>query len=356
VAVRLRDIVFAPVTLPAGGVLRMEVTVENIGTALLTAQDNRPPGYTYTEGEVSPPGVTGLWRIGVDQAAIAGTQMHRYRWGFGGALAPGASRRVIGYIRLNTPGVYHYCVGIVQEFVSWRATCEGLQTITVQAPVVATATPSPTLVSFATPTRTPTTTCADSYEVDNTYQQARVIGANSSLAQQRNFHQFGDIDWVKFAVIPNIPYTIRTLDVHGGADTMITLFGNDGGVLYQLAQNDEDVNNPSVPVVGPSRIDYTFTTTDTARFGTTFYLRINSPNPANFGCDRTYALRVTYPTTMSPGGLSVASLASDLSQSAWTAGDGDLNRATAPSSTAAPVADAPRVSFTLILELRGGGP
>ena len=363
IAVRLRDIVFYPTVVPAGGTLRVELTVDNIGNVPLSSQDQPPPGYTYNEGASSPPGMAGFWRVAADVQSMAMSNAHRYRWGLGGNLLPARSRRVIGYIRLATPGTYYYCVGIVQEFVSWRSSCEGLRVITVTAPtptrtptvvVTPTATRTPTVV-LPTPTRTPTP-CADGYEPDNVWTQARVIGANSSLPQRHNFHVSGDTDWVKFAVSPNVTYTLRTLDLTGGNDTIITLYGLDGGVLYQIAQNDEDPANSTMvpPVVGPSRIDYRVTTTDTARFGTTLYARINSPNPTIYGCDKSYGLRLTSATAMGPGGAHLVRMV-------MPPATDQIDHAAVVSKEeqqwlplSAPQAQ--RVGFTIILELRGGAP
>jgi hypothetical protein len=49
----------------------------------------------------------------------AGDPDHRYRWGIGGDLAPGATRTVQGTIRFDRPGSYSLALGIVQEGVSW---------------------------------------------------------------------------------------------------------------------------------------------------------------------------------------------------------------------------------------------
>jgi hypothetical protein len=350
VSVRVRNVVFSPTTLNVGDTVRVEATIDNLGNVVLPSQDQRPPGYTYTEGEASPSGTPRLWRVAADDRNFALADAHRYRWGFGGPLLPGQSRQIIGYIRLTTPGAFVYCVGVVQEFVNWYARCEGPRTITVVAPGP---TFTPTSPPGATPTRTPTA-CIDGYEPDDNYQQARVIGANSSLPQQHSLQVMGDEDWVKFAVVPNITYTLRTQDLRGGADTMITLYGLELGTLYPLAENDEDPANSTLvpPVVGASRISYRFTTTETTRFGTTFYARIRSPNPGNFGCGKTYNLRLTSGVASAPSGVHLA-------------------RSIAPGSFAAPsdaagmipplvqegllISKAQRVTFIITMELRGGG-
>jgi len=363
VAVRLRNISFSPPSLAPGGVLRVEMTVENIGNVTLFSEDQPPPGYTYNEGQVSPPGIAGRWRVGIDVQANALANMHRYRWGLGGPLVPGSSRVVIGYVRLVTPGVYTYCAGIVQEFVRWYANCAGAATITVTSPSTPTPTATPTIAALPSPTRSPTA-CADGYEPDNTWQEARVIGANTSLAQVHTFHVFGDTDWVKFAVMPNVTYTLRTFNLTNGADTMITLYGNEGGVLHQLAQNDEDPGNATAipPRAGPSRIDFRPTTTDTTRFGTTFYARLNSPNPSNFGCTKSYNLSLTSgPSSQRFGGAQLVRMSVDETRPAPAIGSApnealpamerDVEHRQALAS-----APAQRVSFIIVLELRGGGP
>jgi len=327
--VRIRDVAIYPLNLTSGSVLRIEVTVDNIGDVTLLSQDDPPPGYTYFEGTSAPVGWSGHFRVGADLAARALGEAHRYRWGLGGNLVPGASRRIVGLIRLHTPGSYQYCVGLVEEWTRWWARCEGTTTIVVHAPtatrtstaaVTPTRTPSKTPTDAITATMTPTATrtptktptiCADSYEPDNVLfdpdnpTRAKVIGANTSIPQLHSFHALGDVDWVKFAVVANITYTLRTHHLQGGNDTYLTIYRWDGDPAHApvpLAHNDEDPANGSVwpPLIGPSRIDILFTPLQVLMWGNTFYARVRPADPMIFGCNKTYQLSLTRPVSEAP--------------------------------------------------------
>jgi hypothetical protein len=159
---------------------------------------------------------------------------------------------------------------------------------------------------------------------------------------------------------------MRTFDLQGGADTMITLYRNNGGSMQQIAQNDEDpANTSSIPMLaGPSRISYSITTTDTVLYGNTFYARINSPNPGNYGCDRTYKLSLSSsPTVWNGAGAYQVSMLSS-GRLSWPVPT-DSGQLVSDVAFVAPVEPAPeavqatapqRLSFSIILELRGGGP
>lgn len=364
---RLRDVQISPLFLFGGAILRVDATIDNLGDIPLTTQDDPPPGFTYNEGEAAPVANSGVWRFALDTLPRAANQTQRYRWGLGGALPPGSSRRVTGYVRLSTPGVYTYCAGLVQEWVQWWGACQGQTTITVAAPTAAVPTatatgvpflsptptatffvpPLPTATRTATPTflalpspTTPAVACADGYEVDDAYSQARVIGANSSLPQQHNLHKLGDNDWLKFAVSPGMTYTLRTQDLRNGADTGITIYGLSAGTLSELYANDEDPANLIAfpPLAGPSRIDYSFTPTQTAQFGTTFYAKVYSPNPFIFGCDKSYEIRLQTGVALAPGGLEWAALVTD--------------QVAVPEAAPAEA----RLDFSIVVEVRGGVP
>ena len=161
---------FSPTTLNAGDLLHVRVTVRNIGSQLAETQ-GPDPGFVYNEGESSDargyPAQGGRWRVGVNFGPSFPYGAYIYRWGLGRSIQPGETITIDGYIRLITPQVQDYWVGIVQEAMGWYNEGAGRTTITV-LPGTSTPTASPTptetttctLTSTATPTvtRTPTST------------------------------------------------------------------------------------------------------------------------------------------------------------------------------------------------------
>ena len=69
---------------------------------------------------------------------------------------------------------------------------------------------------------------ADSYEVDDTYPQANVITLNDLDVQPHNFHDLGDVDWVKFYGLSGQKYSIKAINVSVICDVVIELFDSDG--------------------------------------------------------------------------------------------------------------------------------
>ncbi len=156
-----------------------------------------------------------------------------------------------------------------------------------------TVTPSVTPTSISTPTPTPNVTntpeCADSYEPDNTWQQANLILLNGER-QQHNYHQPGDSDYVKFGVIAGDKLTLYTDNLASSVDTTLTLYDSDG--VTQLANNDIDPANPPA-----SRITWT------APANGTYFLKAANFNPDAGGCAMTYDLvteRITATSTPTP--------------------------------------------------------
>ena len=148
---------FSPTTLYPGDMLRVEVTVRNVGSEPAETQGPEP-GFVYNEGETSDsrgyPSQAGKWRVGVNFGPNFPYGAYDYRWGTGQTVQPGETIVVSGYIRLLTPQTQDYWVGIVQELMGWYDEGSGRTTITVQRNVTATFTPTAT----RTPTRTPTLT------------------------------------------------------------------------------------------------------------------------------------------------------------------------------------------------------
>jgi len=153
-----------------------------------------------------------------------------------------------------------------------------------------TSTPSPTPTNTATPTPTPTNTvtttptptsllCLDAYEPDNTCEQAGWI-ESTGATQSHNFHITGDQDYVRFACVGGDTCTIRTLNLGGGNDTILTLYDTDCST--QLRYNDNDPGNPPA-----SKIMWLCPATGT------YFVNIEPAAGQMGGCDVTYDLQVT---------------------------------------------------------------
>ena len=125
---------FTPANLYAGDLLRVDVTVRNIGNFIAITQ-GPDPGFIYTEGDTfnsrGYPSQTGRWRVGVNFGPMYPYGDYVYRWGLGQPLLPGETITVTGYIRLTTSRVQNYWVGVVQEYMGWYDEGFGRTTIAV---------------------------------------------------------------------------------------------------------------------------------------------------------------------------------------------------------------------------------
>lgn len=164
-----------------------------------------------------------------------------------------------------------------------------------------TATPTPTLPPIPpTPTRTPYRVylpvilknystpppCLDGYEPDDTWQQARLIEVNQVI-QSHNFHATDDRDYVRFVAEADSVYTIRTLNLSAGNDTVLTLYDTDG--TTQLEYNDDDPYNPPA-----SKIVWLCSTTGV------YFVRVAPFGTQIGGCDKTYDLKITSAPSPTP--------------------------------------------------------
>jgi hypothetical protein len=124
---------FTPLTLRAGDLLNVSVTVQNNSAETLVTQ-GPDPGLVYDEGDTFRargfPEQNGAFRVGVDFDGRTGID-HPYRWGLGAPLAPGQSVTITGAIRLQTPRAVKYWAGLVREQLKWLQDNQGAQTITV---------------------------------------------------------------------------------------------------------------------------------------------------------------------------------------------------------------------------------
>ncbi len=126
---------FTPTTLTPGQLLTVSITVRNDTNVPLTTQGPNP-GFTYLEGEsfVAHGFVEqrDAIRVGVDFDGRPASMIdHPYRWGLGGALAPGETRTITGQIRLNRAQAINYWVGLVREQIAWLEDNKGTTRITV---------------------------------------------------------------------------------------------------------------------------------------------------------------------------------------------------------------------------------
>lgn len=90
-------------------------------------------------------------------------------------------------------------------------------------------------IGVITPTYTPTVVLGDSYEVDNTFNNAKVIDLGTT--QAHSIHAMGDADWVKFTVTQE---SIITIETSGSlSDTEMWLYDNLMVPTTQLAYDND---------------------------------------------------------------------------------------------------------------------
>lgn len=128
------DASFTPSTLTAGDLLRVDVTVRNIGNDTVLTQ-GPDPGRVYDEGDsfhsIGYPSQVGRWRVGVNFGRVYPYGAYIYRWGLGRPILPDETITLTGYIRLTTPMVQDYWVGVVREEMGWYDEGFGRTTIAV---------------------------------------------------------------------------------------------------------------------------------------------------------------------------------------------------------------------------------
>ena len=69
----------------------------------------------------------------------------------------------------------------------------------------------------------------DDYEEDDTYPQANVITLNDLDVQPHNFHDLGDVDWVKFFALSGQTYTIKAGNISVICDVVVELYRQQRG-------------------------------------------------------------------------------------------------------------------------------
>ena len=76
----------------------------------------------------------------------------------------------------------------------------------------------------------------DAYEVDDTLAQARWI--DDGQVQTHNFHDAGDLDWIRFTADANEQVTIETFGLGSGSDTEIELYRSNGTAIAGTLDDD----------------------------------------------------------------------------------------------------------------------
>ncbi|MEW6231103.1 MAG: hypothetical protein AB1566_02180 [Chloroflexota bacterium] len=120
----IQKVTFSPTVVPLDELLKVEITVKNVGTVAIRSKGPYS-GEVYTTSEnfntkkyFSEPGI---FRVGVDSEGNSSGREYPYRWGFpGDRLEPGQEATIVGYIRIvdRPPKVAPYFwAGLVHEDV-----------------------------------------------------------------------------------------------------------------------------------------------------------------------------------------------------------------------------------------------
>lgn len=118
----------------------------------------------------------------------------------------------------------------------------------------------------------------NSYEANNTFEQARVFSIGST--EIHTFCSANDEDWVKFSAVPGTTFRLETLGLMANTDTVLTLYKLDGNTLSLIT---EDNNSGGMRA---SLIRYTPTSSGM------YYLRARQFGSGS-GTNYTYNLRIT---------------------------------------------------------------
>lgn len=139
---RIIDVHFSPTSLPLGGRLKVEMTVRNVGTAVMKTL-GPDPGQVYTtdqsfnsiklkEGKPVYYERPGVWRVGIDWEGNSFGRPYPIRWGLGHDLKPGEQVTIVGYVDiLQTTPTIKFWAGLVQEGVGYPQDKIGTTAITV---------------------------------------------------------------------------------------------------------------------------------------------------------------------------------------------------------------------------------
>ena len=120
----LASIKFSPTNPASGSTMRVDVEVENVGTATMPTQ-GPPPGTLFQVGETfltrGFPEIRGAFRVGIGyDRQPGGDPNYPYRWGLPDALEPGRKATITGYIKMDTSQSRPHLAGLVEELNRWH--------------------------------------------------------------------------------------------------------------------------------------------------------------------------------------------------------------------------------------------
>jgi DNA-binding beta-propeller fold protein YncE len=128
----------------------------------------------------------------------------------------------------------------------------------------------------------------DIYEIDDSFDRARVITLNGTLPQQHNFHDDGDQDWVRFYGVAGQVYEIKISGVGDATDPVIEIYGSDGTSLLKGPRStglegEDELMIWTCPING------------------IYYVRIFYKNAGGFGKNAGYDLEIYRPVQTGSG-------------------------------------------------------
>ncbi len=129
----------------------------------------------------------------------------------------------------------------------------------------------------------------DSYEDDDIFSQASPIVANDYAPQSHNFHDVGDVDWVKFYGLLSEIYKVKAYSLGVTCDVVVELYGSDGTTLLAGPKNDAGTGEDEF-------LEWTCPQEGV------YYVKITSVN-TNYGENVRYDLKVYRPIGGEPGKL-----------------------------------------------------
>jgi hypothetical protein len=123
----------------------------------------------------------------------------------------------------------------------------------------------------------------DLYEDDDSAAKAWVIVVDHKDAQRHNFHDEGDEDWVKFYGVANETYEIKTLKLGSNADTVISVYGENGTTLVAGPRDLKGLGEEE-SLSWKCLVDGVY------------YVKVTQSEPGVYGENTGYDLRVYRPT------------------------------------------------------------
>ncbi|MBI2435815.1 MAG: hypothetical protein HYV26_23410, partial [Candidatus Hydrogenedentes bacterium] len=128
---------------------------------------------------------------------------------------------------------------------------------------------------------------ADAYEVDNELAQARTTGIFGETTRH-NFHDAGDLDWLRFWAQAGQVVTLETLNLEANCDTEIALFYPNGSPVMDAGFPVVDDDGSTEPLAS-----YYILTVPSSSY---YYLRVRYSPPPGYGLGTGYDVRVTQET------------------------------------------------------------